>query len=169
MSRMSRKIHVWRYNPSEESTGWIVGGAIGFIVVLGILSAMRPAQAANMGPPPTPNPPPTPRPRPTSPDLVFTPEEAAAIGGARHNLVLQADLTPTEVQSTRAIRVLQQQLADLGYDIPAVDGRPSPALGRATAQFLADQGLPANSDNLTLLLAVDSRYEHVFGGQGYVG
>lgn len=60
------------------------------------------------------------------------------------------------------IRILQQQLQQLGYTITRIDGRPSTELQQATLAFENQHRLSHFTPNLELLLAVDSVYGEMF-------
>lgn len=163
MTRYGSRYNTWRYNPSRDANSalWLLGGATGLLVVFGIIASRSPVQAQIPPPPPQPVTP-RPTPRPLVPDMTFTPEEAREIG---HALVRQSN-PPTE--SAASVRVLQQQLQDLGYAVTRVDGRQSEELNREIRRYIANNTLPQNIDPIELMRAVDAEYLRVFGARGYV-
>jgi len=74
----------------------------------------------------------------------------------------QGVLTAASPHDGPAIRIMQQQLKDLGYTIMHVDGVYGPETTLAVESFRTDSGLAPDSGALAVLIAVDMRYAHVF-------
>lgn len=140
-----------RDNPSSDNNGiwWAVGAAAVVFIGAGLLAA-RSANAAIAPNPNTPVPTPTPR-QPTTPTV--------------HGVTFARVTQPVGFSpySPAAIRVLQQQLFNLGYEITAVDGIYGPETEAAVDFFIVDAGLAPDTGGLQIMLAVDTRYTHVFG------
>lgn len=141
-----------RGNPPAEPG---IGTVLAIVAVAGIGLAIFGARA-HAAPAPDPNRPvtpgPTPAPRPPGPRTTAP------------TFVRQAE--PPVPTSHSAIRVLQQQLKDLGYHVTSIDGSFGPETIAAAASFVAHQGLSPETTDLELMLAVDQQYAYFFDTRG---
>ncbi len=129
---------------SESSNGiWYALVAAGVVFIgAGLLSA-RSAEAAIAPDPNNPVPTPTPTRHTTATAPTF---------------VRQGD--PLVATSSSAIRVLQTQLNALGYHAGTPDGDFGPSTTAAAAAFVAANGLPGDTSDLSLMIIVDTQYAY---------